>query len=566
MSGAFAAIKATEKGLRVTLVDKAFFGRGGCAALASGAYHCYAPGDKIEDHLRALGDLVDQKVAKEVVLTTPILVKHMEEWGVKFVKNKDGEYVRTKSGRLGQLGVKENLGLDGGGPQMMMAIRAEALKRGVEVFDRVMINDLLTSDGKLPTGGKVIGAIGIDTRKAEIKVFKAKATIMCTGGYNFPFADLGSPLPSMPIDLSGDGVAAQLRAGCTVGNMIIGGMRIHSIEFHTPPGVEHFTGQDVHWVNRNGEDIIERYNSLVKNTSIRQTVPVAFAYEVKEGRGPVSLDCTHLSNEAIDYLWRVIPIIMTNYYRAGYNLSKDRVPYLSIVGATQGINGGGVVVNERGETSIPGLYAAGACSNGANVRITLSLSESSVLGWWAGEAAAEFVSRQAEKEGEKEQPGLDEEQVNRLAEEMLAPLNRSDGLSYKDVHDELGSTFLSLGTIMNVAKLRKASEELDRIVNEDIGRLKAGDPHELAKVNGLKNSAFVAKVVVRFLLHRTESRGTVVMEDYPETDNDKWLTWTMGKFENGKFVIWDEPIPEESFIIRKPHKGKSVHQLLRRND
>ena len=210
MSGAFAAIRAIDLGADVLLVDKAFFGRGGCASLASGAYGVFMPGDKIENWLVGMGDLVDQSLLSKSIPLTYDLAQLMEKWGVGFVKE-GGKWRRFSSASMAtSYTAPRNLGLIGGGPGMMMALRGEALRRGVRVINRVMITDLLTSDGMLPTSGEVIGAIGINTRSADVLVFSAKAVIICAGGFSVPYPHPGEPLTGMPIDLSGDGVGADL--------------------------------------------------------------------------------------------------------------------------------------------------------------------------------------------------------------------------------------------------------------------------------------------------------------------------------------------------------------------
>ena len=61
---------------------------------------------------------------------------------------------------------------------MMLTIRNEVLKRGVNVISRIMITDLLTSDGAHPTGGTVIGALGFHTLTGEIHIFVLKDRLL----------------------------------------------------------------------------------------------------------------------------------------------------------------------------------------------------------------------------------------------------------------------------------------------------------------------------------------------------------------------------------------------------
>jgi succinate dehydrogenase/fumarate reductase flavoprotein subunit len=135
-AGAMAAIRAKESGADVLLVDKSVFGRSGCAALASGAYITYMPGDDLMFHLSGRGVLTNQTKAIKAIHATYDVLKILDGWGVKFVKEK-GEFWRGKgqSGAAASGGLAA--GLIGGGPEMMKVIRGEALRRGVRVLNRV---------------------------------------------------------------------------------------------------------------------------------------------------------------------------------------------------------------------------------------------------------------------------------------------------------------------------------------------------------------------------------------------------------------------------------------------
>ncbi len=60
------------------------------------------------------------------------------------------------------------------------ALKKECKRLGVKIFDRVMGTALLNENGI--QGGRVIGAMGFNNRTGEFMIFKAKATILSTGG------------------------------------------------------------------------------------------------------------------------------------------------------------------------------------------------------------------------------------------------------------------------------------------------------------------------------------------------------------------------------------------------
>jgi len=88
IAGAFAAYRARQAGAGVLLVDRSYFGRSGCSALASGVYPSYMPGDNVDDWVKGYGagPLVNQPL---LVKSLPVMYEHlmtMDRWGVKWLK------------------------------------------------------------------------------------------------------------------------------------------------------------------------------------------------------------------------------------------------------------------------------------------------------------------------------------------------------------------------------------------------------------------------------------------------------------------------------------------------
>lgn len=555
-AGSMAAIRAKEFGADVLLVDKSVFGRSGCAALASGAYVTYMPGDDVALHLKGRGVLTNQSMAVKAIHETYDLLTILEGWGVPFVKER-GKIWRggSTTGPAASGGLAA--GLAGGGPAMMKAISREALRRGVRVLNRVAVTDLLTSDGNLPTEGHVVGAVGVSGRDQEIHVCQAKAVIMCAGGFNVGYKKPGQPFAGMPINLTSDGVAMQLRAGIVMGNMAVGSKYLQTAEFACAPGIEHFTSVGVEWVNKNGESVMKRFRESEQEFTRRLSLGNAVALEMLQGRGPVYLDCKHLSPDQIRLLWVVIPIIMNTFERAGYDITEERIPYLPVLPATYGSShGGGAVVDENCMTSTPGLFAAGASSDGMNITPNLNLSWCMVLGWWAGEHGANYA-KQAESNG------IRNEQVEELSKKILRYL-KTDGIEFDVVQDRLVMALNELGIVLKDEKLSRVKKTLLEI-SRDFDKVKANDPHNLVKVLGLKNSLEVLPAVLDYLLHRKESRGSVINSDHPETDNENWLTLTKSRLDHqGNLKIWDEPIPREIYYRHyKPTPGRNSHPFFK---
>jgi fumarate reductase (CoM/CoB) subunit A len=561
IAGAFAAIKAREAGAEVALVDKAYYGRAGVSALASGVYEAYMPEDNLEAWMQGVSNnpLVNRALAKRAILRTYDLLTEMDRWGVKWVKE-GGKIVREFSGGSG-LSFKTNAMMAEGGPQMMMALRNETLRRGVKVVSRVMVTDLLTSDGLHPTKGRVVGAVGVHTRTGEPWVFDAKATVVSAGPYRVPYPPLGKGFQGMPIDASADGIAMMFRAGAALGKFEFGGGGPHPHEFHCAPALEMLGGLGCRFVNDKGEDILSAGNKKGKYSieeiwqARRSTLGNALVREARAGR-QVYLDATHFTHEQHRLVKQVVPIVITTFERAGYDLSKDVVPYSQTLAATSGVAGGGARINGQCETTVRGLYAAGNCTDGAYISMGQALPGCSVLGAWAGESAAAHASK-----GERVR--TDPVQADRLLTKAIAPLRLDYEVRYERVHGKLAQLLTEVvGYVLDGKNLEEAIGIVQKVQTEELPHLAARDFHDLAKVNGLKNFTEVLEPALQVLLRRKESRGNVLREDYPDTDNIEWAKFTVSARESGRIKIWEEPVPEDGDHL-PVQKTKTMHPFFR---
>jgi succinate dehydrogenase/fumarate reductase flavoprotein subunit len=552
IAAAFAATRARESGATVALVDKSYFGTSGCSALASGTYPTYRTGDDKDKWLQNWSlPLTNDKLLMKFLTTSEELLLRMDEWGVPWVKE-EGEIVRI-------IGPGKpwptNAMITGGGPPLMMAIRRGVLNLGVSVFNRVMINDLLTSDGNHPTSENVIGAIGIDTRTGQVHVFTSKAVIMCTGPYKFPYPWPGGRVGGMPINLCGDGIAAVLRVGAQVSKTELGGIWAMPDEFLTAPGFEILIGQGAKLVNRLGERFMEKYDKERMERAPRILLYAATDREIAEGRGPVYMDIVHFSREQMQLIRSVIPIITCNFESAGYDLSKDRIPYTACPAAIDGVFACGAMISDDCETSLKGLFAAGGNSDVAYLHQG-NLTTAAVTGYWAGESAAEYAKHEVHRK-------TSDQQVSELTATMLVPLSIQDGMSFDVVQSKLARMLLELGTVLDEQKIRSALGALDSIKSTDIARLSAGDFHMLGKILGLKNYVQVLEVVLNTYLLRRESRRALLRSDFPVTDNENWHKKIITrKNKEGSLEYRTEDFPETAMIKRRS-RSKNRHIVFK---
>lgn len=557
-----AACKAREAGADVVLVDKGHLGRSGVTTVASGVVPMFLPGDDEDAWLRGESNpLTNHRLLMNSLPQMEKLLAFLEDAGVRFVK--DGtNLLRVAGARV----PKPNLAaLAGGGPQLAIALRAAVLRHGIRVVNRVMVTGLLTADGKLPTSASVTGCIGFDVRTAESHVFRAKAVIMACGPLGHPYAYF-SPLyrtRHMPVNASAEGIHAMWEAGATLGKLEIGFAGLGPAEFLCAPGLELLTGLGGHtiWMNGRGERFMS--DEFRKKEWGRSAIQSEMMKQYLAGNGPVGVNLSHFKPEDRRLFKQVVPIVAHTWEAGGYDLTRDTVPFTMGVPAEKGTAGAGARITSRAETSVPGLYAAGNCTDGAYICLGQTLTVSALTGWWAGESAAAAVA----KDSAKAAPEADSTQVVMHEARYYEPQKHKEGLDFQQVSDRVTNAQLALAPTMNAKNLGAAREVYHSIMKEDFPRLAARDPRQLARIAALKLSLPILELVIDVMDHRTESRGNIVRDDHPYTDNDLWLTHTVVEKEpgSGGTRIRDIPVPEEWWLI-PASRGKTLHPYFVRTN
>jgi succinate dehydrogenase / fumarate reductase flavoprotein subunit len=540
IAACLAAIEAKRKGVSVTIVDKANIGRSGNSPLMSGILTMFDPDeDDYENwfrHCVETGQYVnEQDILKQVIEGTTKVVRELESWGVEFIK-KDGKLERYES-----MAGSPNVKMTRGGIQMMDVVRGEVIRRGVRLVQRVMVVDLLTSDGNLPTQGKVVGALGFDIRNGEPYVFKAKATVIATGSVALRRYKCLSPFV-----LSADGIMAAYRCGCQLKNLELTLASYSPADFNIAPGAHLILGYGAYLISGNGDRFMVRYEPIRMEKAPRTITAVAIAKEYLEGRGPIWLDARHLDSKAHDAIRRGIPIYMRTLERAGLDLAKDRIQYKNSVSPCMGA--GGIRINVKRATTVEGLYAAGSCGDHAEDGADNAMGngiESAVSGMIAGGSAAEFAQQ-------ADEPTIDKGQVTALREGLLKTLENPAGISAKDVADDLGRTWESIEVIRSEKTLNNAVRVIEKIINEDVPKVGAEDYHILAEVKGVSNKALFLELLCRCALARSESRGGHYRIDYPERDDENWLKWVICQKKDNQVHVWSEPIPFDRYPLKPP--------------
>ena len=163
------------------MVEKGYVGKSGAALFANNC-SIFNPewGHNLKDwmtQIRETGDYMNNPEWTEITLKESYArYQDMLSFGIQYPKSKDGELVMLpRRGALTDYATFR-------GSEWMPALRRPVIKSGARIMDRIMVTDLLKQDGR------IVGAVGFNTRSGEFYVFKAKATVMCTGGGSLGFA------------------------------------------------------------------------------------------------------------------------------------------------------------------------------------------------------------------------------------------------------------------------------------------------------------------------------------------------------------------------------------------
>jgi len=243
---------------------------------------------------------------------------------------------------------------------------------------------------------------------------------------------------------------------------------------------------------RYGDAIADAYHSLFEDYA-------------KLGKGPVYMDCRGISDEDYDYMkyWMKNEgnvALLNNLKEEGIDLRENAVEFMSYELTTRG----GIYYNEKGETSLKGLYAAGDEYFGG-------VSCAATFGWIAGENAAKYANQ-------VEFPGIDRvrEQIEEKKKLLSEIRNRKVGAIWQEANVALEQVMYDYaGSTRSETLLQAGRSHLQRLKKKAYGTMMAKNQHELMHCLEVLSLLDIGELVFIAASERKETRGNCHRCDYP---------------------------------------------------
>ncbi|MDG1020128.1 MAG: L-aspartate oxidase [Emcibacteraceae bacterium] len=462
----------------------------------------------IEDTLNAGGGLCEYDAVKFVVDQGKEAINWLIENGADFTKESredkqkavEGDYHLTKEGGHSFRRVIHSADATGKEVQISLEKKVKA-HPNITLFENHMAVDLISNDRRNIKTQKCVGAYILDTKNGKVEVFRAKSTVIATGGASRAYLYTSNPDGS-----TGDGIAMAWRMCCRVANMEFN--QFHPTCLYHPEArtfllTEALRGEGAYLRLPNGDRFMDRFDKRAE-LAPRDIVAHAIDHEMKRlGVECLYLDISHKNDE---FIMEHFPTIYKRCLKLGFDLTKEPIPIVPAAHYTCG----GVMTDLKARTDVKNLYAIGEVAHtglhGANRMASNSLLECLVFANAAGKDIVKLIKK--EKFSTTIKP-WDESRVADSDEEVVVSHNWNELRHFMWDY---------VGIVRSTRRLQRAARRIEMLAGEI--REYYGAFRITSDLLELRNLVTVSDLIVHSALQRTESRGLHHTLDFPDRDPD----------------------------------------------
>jgi succinate dehydrogenase/fumarate reductase flavoprotein subunit len=507
-AGAMAAIRAKEvaPGQKVVVFEKGDFLYSGCIARGMDAMNIVAiPGHEspvlyVESNAIACQGIMDEAPSYIMAKRSWEAMQKLISMGVYFPQDENGEYERMQVHPKGRFCVtmKE--------PELKSIMAKRAMALGAKIYNRTMGVSLIKN------GDKVAGAVGMNVRTGELFVCLAKAVILSSGGtarFGLPengYMYGGYDFPGN----TGDGYMLGYRAGAEISGME------YTLIYYI---IKDMNSPLLYIVLTRGAHLFNAFDTPMHEN--HPGIHMMFDEHMAH-RGPCRINMSHLPEAKIkeleDLLFHTERPAMQRFFQGrGVDFRSGEIelwPTDCYLCGGHGLTG--LVVNDRAECSIPGLYAAGDTSLVARAHLSGAL----VFGMISAEQASAFAEKTST-------PLLEPDQVAAVIADQKAKLAQDKNQIAVEEFEFKVRRLINdyIRPPKNAYKLKRALWWVERFRQEARTMVRVRNMHDLFKLYEVENIIQCAKLSATASLERTESRWGIwhFRSDCPKRDDSNWL-------------------------------------------
>jgi succinate dehydrogenase/fumarate reductase flavoprotein subunit len=394
-AGASAALLARENGAKVLIATKLRLGDAN-TMMAEGGIQAATKTHKDSPYFHYLDVMGgghfknDPDLVQTLVIEAPKVMAWLQKQGAMFSKYEDGGLKAMHGG--GTSRKRMHYAGDITGAEIMRTLRDEVKNHpdDIQVLEFSPAVELV-----LNSHGACAGAVLFNLETEEYFVVKAKAVIMATGGSGR--LHIQDFMTTNHYGATGDGLIMGYRAGVPL-------KFLHTVQYHPTGAVfpeqaegllitEKVRGAGANVVNIDGEQFVyEREPRDVEASAfIRECLERGKGVPTPTGKLGVWLDSPMIDAlKGEGTVRKEFPGKWILFHRYGIDITKEPM----LVYPTLHYQNGGLEINQRTETVVPGLFVAGEATGGVHGQNRLmgnSLLDVVVFGRIAGCAATEYV-------------------------------------------------------------------------------------------------------------------------------------------------------------------------------